>query len=109
VKHRNSIETTSASPVSFAAPVVNVAFDHPANVYGGNLLIMPDGYYVIYGGDANQDGSIDIGDMTPVDNESSNYLSGYLVTDINGDGQVDTADMTIIDNNSTNYVQSAHP
>ena len=109
VKHRNSIETTSASPVSFAGSVVNFAMNQPANVYSGNLLIMPDGYYVIYGGDANQDGSIDIGDMTPVDNESSNYLSGYLVTDINGDGQVDTADMTIIDNNSTNYVQSAHP
>lgn len=108
VKHRNSIETTSASPVSFASPV-NLDFTQPFNVYSGNLQMMVDGAYVIYGGDTNQDGTIDTGDMTPVDNDSGDYLSGYLVTDINGDGQVDTADMTIVDNNSANYIGTAHP
>lgn len=109
VKHRNSIETTSAAPVSFTSPAVNVAFEQPAGVYGGNLLQMTDGTFVMYGGDVNQDGAIDTADMTPVDNDSGNYLSGYLVTDMNGDGVADTADMTIVDNNSANYIQSAHP
>ncbi len=85
VKHRNSVETTSASPVSFASPVVGVAFDQPANVYGSNLLMMIDGNYVIFGGDANLDGGIDTGDMTPVDNDAAGFVSGYLPTDVNGD------------------------
>jgi PKD repeat protein len=109
VKHRNSIETTSASPVSFAAPVVNVAFDQPANVFGNNLLMMIDGYFVIFGGDVNQDGVIDTADMTPVDNDASSYAAGYLSTDVNGDGVIDTADMTIVDNNAAGYVGSLTP
>ena len=109
VKHRNSVETTSSSPVSFASSSISADFTLTGNVYGGNLQLMIDGYYVIYGGDTNQDGSIDTGDMTPVDNDSGNYAAGYLVTDINGDGTIDTADMTIVDNNSANYIGSAHP
>jgi hypothetical protein len=109
VKHRNSIETTSASPVSFASPFVNVAFDQPANVYGNNLLMMIDGYFVIFGGDVNQDGVIDTADMTPVDNDASSYAAGYLSTDVNGDGVIDTADMTIVDNNAAGYVGAVLP
>lgn len=109
IRHRNSLETTSSFPISFAAGPVSVDFTDPGNVYAGNLLMMVDGVYVIYGGDVNQDGAIDTADMTPVDNDSGNYLSGYLVTDVNGDGVIDTADMTIVDNNSANYIQSAHP
>jgi subtilisin family serine protease/PKD repeat protein len=103
VKHRNSIETTSASPVSLVPPVVNFAFDQPANVYGGNLQLMIDGTHAIFGGDANQDGAVDTGDTTPTDNDQFFYISGYVPTDINGDGSVDTADGTIIDNNQFHY------
>ena len=109
VKHRNSVETTSASPVSFASPVVGVAFDQPANVYGGNLLMMIDGNYVIFGGDANLDGGIDTGDMTPVDNDAAGFVSGYLPTDVNGDGTVDTGDMTIVDNNAASFTGKVTP
>ncbi|MHC1774637.1 MAG: hypothetical protein AB9834_04405 [Lentimicrobium sp.] len=109
VKQCNSIETKSARPVSFAVQVADVAFDQPANVNDENLLLMIDGGYVIYGGDVNQNGSIDIGDMTPVDNDSGKYLSGYLVTDINGDGQVDAADMTINDYNASTFTGADHP
>jgi PKD repeat protein len=109
VKHRNSIETTSASPVSFAAPVVNVVFDEPANVYGGNLLLMFDGGFAIYGGDVNQDGAIDGGDVTPFDNDQFNYVSGYINTDINGDGIIDSGDGTIVDNNQFYYIGTVLP
>ncbi|MHC1776404.1 MAG: S8 family serine peptidase [Lentimicrobium sp.] len=109
VKHRNSIEITSASPVSFAAPVINVAFDQPANVYGGNLLMMMDGNHVIIGGDVNQDGGVDTGDMTPVDNDAAGFVSGYLPTDVNGDGVVDTGDMTIVDNNAASFSGKVTP
>jgi hypothetical protein len=109
IKHRNSIETTSANPVSFALPVVDYSFDLPAKAYGGNLLLMIDGYYAIFGGDVNQDGSVDSGDTTPTDNDQYFYVAGYILTDINGDGIVDTADGTIIDNNQFIYVGAALP
>jgi hypothetical protein len=64
---------------------------------------------VIYGGDVSQDGFIDTADMTPVDNDSFNYLSGYLNSDTNGDGVVDTGDMTMVDNNASNYIGTQTP
>jgi hypothetical protein len=109
IKHRNSLETTSSAPVTMSGSTISYAFDTPSKAYGGNLLLMITGEYVLFGGDVNQDGVIDTADMTPVDNDSGNYISGYLATDINGDGVIDTADMTIVDNNSANYIQSVHP
>ncbi|MBK6347764.1 MAG: PKD domain-containing protein [Bacteroidales bacterium] len=109
VRHRNSLETTSAGPVSFAGPVIDFAFDAPASAFGGNLLEMIDGQYVIYGGDVNQDGSIDTGDGTPVDNDQFGFVGGYVNTDINGDGIVDTGDGTIVDNNQFNFIGTILP
>jgi hypothetical protein len=109
IKHRNSIETVTALPVSFAGSTINYAFDAPAKAYGSNLHLTIDGRYVIYGGDVTQDGTIDTGDMAMIDNDASNYLTGYLVSDTNGDGSIDTGDMVTVDNNSNNYVSSITP
>lgn len=109
VRHRNSIETTTASPVSFAGSTINYSFSGPAQAYGGNLQLMSGGFYAIYGGDVNQDGAVDTADMTPVDNDAANYVAGYLPTDVNGDGVIDTADMTIVDNNGADYVTVVTP
>jgi len=109
VKHSNSIETTSASPVSFSGPVIDYAFSAPLNAYGGNLLQMSDGQYVVYGGDVNQDDILDTADFSPVDNDQNNYVTGYVVTDVNGSGVVDTSDFSIIDNNQFNFIGAALP
>jgi len=109
VRHRNSIETTTAAPVSFAGGTINYSFSSPAQAYGGNLQLMAGGVYAIYSGDVDQNNAVDTGDMTPVDNDASNYLGGYIVTDVNGDGGIDTADMTIVDNNGAAYVTAATP
>jgi len=109
IKHRNSIATVSAAPVSFAGSVIDYIFDAPAKAYGNNLVPAGDGCYAIYGGDVNQDGTVDTGDMNSVDNDMINYVAGYVATDANGDGMVDTADMTIVDNNSAAFVQSITP
>lgn len=109
IRHRNSIATTTASPVSLAAGTINYSFDAPSKAYGGNLLQMITGQYVIYSGDVNQDGTIDTGDMTPVDNAASNFQTGYVTTDVNGDGVVDTGDMTIVDNNASGFVGAITP
>ena len=109
IRHRNSIETTTSSLVSFANPIIDYAFDLPARVFGGNLQLMNDGQYVIYTGDIDQNNTIDIGDLTPVDNDLSTFVKGYVVTDVNGDGTIDIGDFTFIDNNMFNFIGAALP
>ena len=109
IKHRNSIETVSALPVSFSGSTINYAFDNASKAYGSNMLLLIDGRWVIYGGDVNQDGIIDGGDMAPIDNLSASAASGYLVEDANGDGLVDGGDMAIVDNNSATAVSIIVP
>jgi PKD repeat protein len=109
VKHRNSIEITSALPVSFSGPVIDYAFDSPVNVFGNNLQQMTDGQYAIYAGDVNQDGVLDTADFSPVDNDQLIFVTGYVITDVNGDGVVDSADFSIIDNNQFDFVGSILP
>jgi hypothetical protein len=99
----------SMNPVSFAGSTISYAFDLPAKAYGNNLLLMLDGRWVIFGGDANQDGLLDSGDMTGVDNDAAMFGAGYISNDVNGDGLVDSGDMTIIDNNVAGFVSSVKP
>jgi hypothetical protein len=109
IRHRSGIITSSAAPVPFNTPEVNYSFDVAGKAYGSNMALMPDGWVALYGGDVNQDGIVDTADMTPVDNGSAAYLSGYRNPDANGDGTIDTADMTLVDNNSANYVSAVYP
>jgi hypothetical protein len=109
VKHRNSIETTSANPVSFAGNTISYDFSSAASqAYGSNLKNL-GGVYVIYSGDVNQDGHINTNDMNPVYNDADGFAGGYLTTDINGDGIVDSKDLILIDNNSSNFVGALLP
>jgi len=109
IRHRSGIITISATPVPFTTPQVDYSFDIVGKAFGNNMALMPDGWYALYGGDVNQDGIVDTADMTPVDNGSAAYLSGYRNPDANGDGIIDTADMTLVDNNSANYVSAVYP
>jgi len=109
VKHRNSIETTTSVAVTFANSTINQSFGLPSNIYGSNLKNFNDGYFLIYGGDANQNGSVDTGDYAPVVNDVSKYVTGYVATDINGNGSVDTGDYSILVNNASKYIHTYHP
>ncbi|MDD2527842.1 MAG: hypothetical protein PHT26_07410 [Lentimicrobiaceae bacterium] len=107
IKHRNSIETWSQA--FEIGPVSTFNFtDSPQKAYGENM-VNANGVYLIYAGDVNQDGTIDTGDMSPVDNDAANFATGYLTTDVNGDGTVDTGDMTIVDNNASGFVGAVTP
>jgi len=110
VKHRNSIEITTADPVSFSQNTIDISFGDPSEVYGGNLKQSPDGYYLVFGGDTNGDGIIDrTGDMDEVAEASMQIMRGYNNEDINGDGLVDTLDMNIIDNNISSGIAAVLP
>jgi hypothetical protein len=108
IKHRNSIEITTAQPVSFSSSTVNYSFNHPTKVYG-NQLLLQDEHYLLYSGDINQDGAVDTSDFTNLDNRSSNFAIGYLSEDINGDGIVDVADFTVVDNNAARFIGKITP
>lgn len=109
IRHRNSIETVSSVPVSFAGSTVAYAFDSQSKAFGGNLKQVSDGSWVIFGGDANQDGSVDAGDMIVVDNDAASFATGYIVTDIDGNGIVDQSDFTIPVINAENFIQKITP
>lgn len=63
----------------------------------------------IFSGDVNQDGIIDAGDLSLVDNDAFNSVSGYVVADLNGDGFVDASDLSIVDNNAFNGIIVMRP
>ncbi|MDD4968320.1 MAG: hypothetical protein PHT07_02710 [Paludibacter sp.] len=109
IKHRNSLQTVSATAQSFASNVINQSFGLPANVFGGNLVQMTDLSYTIYSGDVNQDNIIDLSDSSPVDNQAAAFSFGYLPEDINGDGLIDLSDASIIDNNVSLFVGAMTP
>jgi len=109
IKHRNSIETTTAIAKSFAGSTIAQSFGTTADVFGGNLQLMIGGGHAIYGGDVNQDGIIDSGDMIPVENDAASASSGYLFDDCNGDGLIDSSDMVIIENNAALAIGAATP
>ena len=109
VKHRNSLETVSAMPLSFTGSIINQSFGDPSAVYGANLAEMSDGYYCLFGGDVYQDGLIDISDFAPVDNEAAQFGVGFMPEDVNGDGLIDISDFAIIDNNAALFIGAITP
>jgi hypothetical protein len=109
VKHRNSLETWSADSILISSSLSYDFSSAATQAYGSNLVGLGSGVFGIYAGDINQDGFIDGNDFTDVDNDNSNFASGYLYTDTNGDGFVDGNDFTLIDNNGSMFISIARP
>jgi hypothetical protein len=112
VKHRSSVETWSASGVTYTkGSTVSYDFTTAASqAYGSNEVAVETGVYGIYSGDCNQDGYVDPLDLSLVDQDSYNYVAGTaLATDVNGDRYVDPLDLSIVDQNSYNYVGIQRP
>jgi hypothetical protein len=110
IKHRNSIETTSALPVSFSGTTINYAFNALSQAYDGNMTTMleADGTTVspplIFAGDVNQDGQVEAEDMNSTGNDAAIFALGYIPTDVYGDGQVESMDINITGNNAAAFV-----
>jgi hypothetical protein len=113
LKHRNSLETWSAEPVTIASTTsydfstsMSAAF---GNGFNDQMKSISVGRYAIYAGDVNQDGTVDIFDAQITENGAANFLFGYDVSDCNGDGSTDLFDLQLIDNNSTLFLFYARP
>jgi hypothetical protein len=113
VTHRNALTTWSAAPVSFANSDASIAFSvDDIYAYGNNQIQVdtdPYDVFAFYSGDVNQDGTIDATDVSAIDNDASNFVSGYVVTDLTGDDFVDGTDFAIADNNAANFVSVITP
>ena len=113
LKHRNSIETWSSAGIgmsrggTYGFSLLTLA----TQAYGSNLIQVDASpvRFAVYGGDVNQDGTIDATDVSAVDNAAANFLSGYVVTDLTGDDLVDGTDFAIADNNAANFVSAVVP
>jgi len=109
IKHRNSLQTWSATAVQINANTMYNFSVAASKAYGNNQVLISPNVWGIYAGDINQDENIDLIDTSLLENDIANYLSGYKATDINGDGNVDLLDAPMVENNVTNFIYSVHP
>jgi hypothetical protein len=113
LKHRNSIETWSATPIKISESNYYNFTDSASKAYGDGINApmkdMGNGEYALYSGNTDQDRTIDINDMSNTENDAFNFAYGYNNTDSNGDGASDALDMQIIENNATLQIYTARP
>lgn len=113
IKHRNAIETWSATGLSYnTGMTLNHDFTNAANkAFGSNQsqVDLSPATFAFWSGDVNQDGAVDVTDASLVDNDAGNFITGYVPTDVNGDGIVDVADGVFADNNGLNFVGKITP
>jgi len=112
VKHRNSIETWSSTANSFINATMTYDFTNSINKAFGNNMKQVDASpvrFAFYSGDVNQDGVVDATDAGRIDNDASNFVTGYVDTDLTGDGFVDASDASVADNNAFNFVSKVTP
>lgn len=109
VNHRNSINTWSGSAVSFSSGIMNYDFSDALSKAYGNNLTLKGSKYCIYSGDVNKDETVDASDISSIDNDANNSVSGYVNTDLTGDDFVDAQDLSIVDNNATFGVSVVAP
>ncbi|MBK8983113.1 MAG: exo-alpha-sialidase [Ignavibacteria bacterium] len=113
LKHRNSLETWSKDGGEnySRGSSLNFNFVLPiGQAYNNNqALIDPNPYYGMYGGDMDKDHSIDISDVSQIENAAANFLTGYVIEDLTGDDFVDINDQAIADNNASNFVTRQAP
>lgn len=110
VRHRNSIETWSASPVNFNSATLSYDFtDLITKAYGSNLVNNGDNTFSIRSGDVNQDGAINSTDFTTIQSAAQVFGTGYILTDINGDRIAESTDYSLIENNVFLNIISMHP
>lgn len=113
LSHRNSIETWS-NPFMFD-PLTNQAVynfkNSIAKAFGNNMIQVDNSpvTFAIFVGDVNQTGIVDASDLSAIDNDAFNFVTGYVSTDVTGDNVTDASDYAIADNNAFNFVAKVVP
>lgn len=109
-KYRNGVETWSKLPVTFnQGALTEYDFTNAIDKAYGNNLVLKSSRYCIYSGDTDQNGIIDASDLSGIDNDASQFVTGYLNTDLNGDLIIDASDALIAENNAANFISKITP
>lgn len=114
LKHRNSIETWSSSPVMID-PLTATCFYNfttsQSQAFGDNMKQVDESplRFGIFSGDVNRDGTVDALDVSAIDNDAFNFVSGYVQSDITGNNVTDISDIAIAANNAYNFVSKITP
>lgn len=110
VKHRNSLQTWSATSVTVGPTVATYDFsDASSKAYGNNMFEVETGVWAFFTGDINQDGNIDNSDYSFWETDANEFGFGNYVTDLNGDGNVDNTDYSIWEKIRNNFVYVVTP
>ena len=115
VQHRNSIETWSKLGQQFTNSEMIYNFTTASIQAFGDNMKLKGTEWCIYGGDMTsstpgiQDGLVDGSDLAAVDNDNTNFVTGYVATDLTGEQIVDGSDLAIVDNNNTAFVGKIVP
>jgi hypothetical protein len=112
LKHRNSINTWSASGIAFVNSSMAYDFtDSDTKSFGNNMKQVDTSpvRFAIFSGDVNQDETIDATDLSMIDNDAANFIGGYVSTDLTGDNFVDGTDFANADNNASNFISVIRP
>jgi hypothetical protein len=96
LKHRNAIETWSATTQSFTSNILTYDFTNASTKAFGNNLKQIGSKWCLYSGDINQDGVINTLDLTAVYNSNISGVTGYTATDVTGDLFTEITDLTIV-------------
>lgn len=109
LKHRNSLTTWSATPITLTASN-NYDFSNlSSKAFGSNQVEVEPAIWAMYAGDLNQDGTIDVFDFIQMEPDIVNGNSGYIVSDVNGDGAADVFDYILISENIVNGIGMMAP
>lgn len=114
LKHRNSIQTWSKAGGEDYNPMNLGSYDFTdlqSKAYGSNMIQVDNSpvRYALYSGDVNQDLTVDGSDLSIIENDAENFLTGYIVSDLNGDNNVDGTDALIAENNALNFIGAMLP
>ncbi|MBX7041550.1 MAG: hypothetical protein K1X85_01505 [Ignavibacteria bacterium] len=113
LKHRNSLETWSKTPWAvYEQSIQHIDFTQYATAsYGDNAVLVDTSpqTYAMYGGDVNQDGTIDGTDLQLIDNDAYNFVTGFVSTDAWIDYIVDGTDYALADNNAYSFISKIAP
>ena len=109
IKSRNHLETTTATPVLLAASTSYNFTTAATQAFGSNMALVNTGVYGVYVGDVNQDGVVNVTDLSLTLTQLISGTVGYNVTDVTGDGQVNVIDNSTILTSLINGVSKMNP
>ncbi|MEO6695725.1 MAG: hypothetical protein ABIY50_12855, partial [Ignavibacteria bacterium] len=114
IRHRNSIETWSNTGLAYIrGSNTHFNFITPdGQAFANNQAIVSTSpfYRGMYSGDVGRSGSygvqdsvVDGSDLSFIDNDAVNFVTGYVITDLTGDNATDGADLAVCENSAAEF------